>query len=433
METTDPSSLRTKAEATLQKNKDRPDKELLYELQVHQIELEMQNESLQRSYAALETSRDQFAELYDFAPVGYLTLTSQGLVTEANLTVAEMLGVERGKLLRCRFSGFVSAKDSDQWHIFSVGAIKHKNQMDTELTLKRIDGSEFPVQLNCQNVNSMLRVSVTDISKIKQAEAALRQTELMALADAEHKRREQQEQEHLHKLAHVSRLGLMGEMASGIAHEVNQPLSAISSYTQVGLNLINAEQPDLAKIAEILSKTQQQSLKAGQIIHNMKRLVKFPIKNKSSVDLNALIHNAVGLCMADLKQHSINLELGLEATLPPVYVNCLQIEQAIINLIRNSVETLQNLPKENPKDRLITLKSHLTPRQDIRVSVEDNGMGLDESQQQKIFTPFYTTKAEGMGMGLAISRSLVEAHGGNLHFRSQFGKGSTFYFILPVQ
>ena len=115
--------------------------------------------------------------------------------------------------------------------------------------------------------------------------------------------------------------------------------------------------------------------------------------------------------------------------MPPVFVDHIQIEQVIINLIRNSVEALQDLPKNTY--RQITIRSHMTANDDIQVSVKDNGLGIDENQQYKILTPFYTTKINGTGMGLSISRSLIEAYGGTLYFNSELGKGSTFYFTLP--
>ncbi|MGZ8239302.1 MAG: sensor histidine kinase, partial [Methylobacter sp.] len=117
--------------------------------------------------------------------------------------------------------------------------------------------------------------------------------------------------------------------------------------------------------------------------------------------------------------------------LPPVYVDQIQIEQVIINLLRNSIDALKNLPAK--QQRQISIQSQLTPNDSIQVRVKDNGPGLDKDQQQKVLTPFYTTKADGMGMGLSISRSLIEAHDGTLHFNSHPGKGTTFYFTIPIR
>ncbi|WP_333872946.1 sensor histidine kinase [Methylobacter sp.] len=248
---------------------------------------------------------------------------------------------------------------------------------------------------------------------------------------SERKRREQQDKKHLDELAHVTRLGLMGEMASGIAHEVNQPLTAISSYAQVSLNLINTENPDLAKLSEILYKTQQQALRAGRIIHGMRRFIKSHAQHRSITDLNTLIRDAVSLCIAEVKQNNIKLTYELENHLPPVHVDQIQIEQILINLIRNSTDALLHLPTK--QQRRVTIQSRLTPKNEIQVKIHDNGPGLDAAQQQKILTPFYTTKAGGMGMGLSISRSLIEAHDGILNFTSEPGNGTTFYFTLPIQ
>jgi PAS domain S-box-containing protein len=242
---------------------------------------------------------------------------------------------------------------------------------------------------------------------------------------------ERQDKEHLDELAHITRLGLMGEMISGIAHEVNQPLAAISGYTHVSLNLINTENPDLVKLTETLSKTQQQALRAGGIIHRMREFIKSHTKQCSTVDINKLIHAAVDLCIADLKHNDIQLTFELTKNLPPVYVDQIQIEQVLINLIRNSIAALQNIPaKQQPQ---LTIHSYLASNNEIQVSVEDNGTGIDEDQQQKILMPFYTTKTDDIGMGLSISRSLIEAHKGTFHFSSEPGKGSTFYFTLPIE
>ena len=247
----------------------------------------------------------------------------------------------------------------------------------------------------------------------------------------EQKHQEQKDKEHLAQLAHATRLGLMGEMAAGIAHEVNQPLAAISTYAQVSLNLIKAESPDLEKLTEILTKTQQQAVRAGQIIHRMKEFAKSDSKHHLSADINALINEAVDLCSAELKLNEIKLTLDLGKNLSAILVDHIQIEQVLINLIRNSVEVLQNLAGD--QQRQITIESYLNPHNAIQVRVKDNGLGLEEDQRKKIFMPFYTTKPDGMGMGLSISRSLIEAHEGSLGFNSEPGKGTTFYFTLPTE
>jgi signal transduction histidine kinase len=144
-----------------------------------------------------------------------------------------------------------------------------------------------------------------------------------------------------------------------------------------------------------------------------------------------VIHTSIELCSSELKQNNINLRLDLENGLQPVYVDRIQIEQVLINLIRNSIDVLKTLP--NTQQRQLSIQSCVDQENNMLIRVKDNGLGLNEDQKQKIFMPFYTTKAEGMGMGLSICRSLIEAHKGNLRFNSEFGKGTTFYFTLPIE
>lgn len=245
------------------------------------------------------------------------------------------------------------------------------------------------------------------------------------------KMQEQQEKEHLEKLAHVTRLGLMGEMASGIAHEVNQPLSAVVNYTQVCLRFIQNENIDIEKLTDTLKKANQQALKAGQIIHSMREFVKPRKIHRSTVDINDLIYDAISIFEADFKQNLIAMRFELTKNLPCVIIDRVQIEQVILNLIRNSIEALKELPQFT--QRQLSIETSLNPVHYIVVRVKDNGPGLSPIQREKILTPFFTTKASGMGMGLSISRSLVEAHHGTLHFNSKEDKGTTFYFTLPTE
>ncbi|MGZ8223363.1 MAG: PAS domain S-box protein [Methylobacter sp.] len=337
---------------------------------------------------------------------GIITTDMYGNIQSANAAVETVFGYKPEQLEGCSISKLMPSMQTEA--VRCIGRIQEIEGMDkngSALTLE-LSIADFLIDDACYFAHI-----VRDVSS--------------------RKHREQQDKEHLDELAHVTRLGLMGEMASGIAHEVNQPLAAISSYAQVSLNLIKAENPDLVKLAEVLYKTQQQALRAGRIIHRMRDFVKSHAKHRSTADLNTLVHYAADLCIAELKQNNIKLTFELQHNLPAVYVDHVQIEQIILNLIRNSVDALKNLPVK--QQRQLTIQSHLTTENVLEVRVKDNGPGLDKDQQHRILTPFYTTKSDGMGMGLSISRSLVEAHDGSLHFNSQPGKGTSFYFTLPVQ
>ncbi|MDD5578035.1 MAG: PAS domain S-box protein [Methylobacter sp.] len=351
--------------------------------------------------------------IFNASVEGMITMDVSYNIESANAAVEPIFGYKPEELIGCSITKLVPSLQRAMDSCNLSGAVKSADQIQEVEGIHK-NGSVVPLDLSIAEFTVENAHYYTNIVR----DVSMR------------KHQEQQEKKHLSELAHITRLGMMGEMASGIAHEVNQPLSAISSYSQVSLNLINAENPDLVKLAEIIYKTQQQALRAGRIIHRMRAFLRPQFKHNSNADMNDLIHEAVSLCIAELRQNNIRLTFELEKNLPPVRVDQLQIEQVIINLIRNSIEALQSLPVKYK--RQITIHTHLTLNKGIQVRVKDNGQGFDSDQQQKILTPFYTTKTEGMGLGLSICRSLIEAYEGSLYFNSEPGKGSTFYFILPV-
>jgi len=356
---------------------------------------------------------NKFNAIFNASVEGIITIDMSNVIVSANTAVETIFGYNREELAGCNISKLMPSSATNMCSRRLPDAIKFIGQIQ-EVEGIRKNGSTVPLELS---------ITEFSIDNDRYFAAIVRDVSLR-------KHREQQDKEHLDELAHVTRLGLMGEMASGIAHEVNQPLAAISSYTQASINLINSENPDLAKLSEILSKTQQQALRAGHIIHRMREFVKSQSKHCLSADINTLIHDAVSLCIAELKQNDIKLTFGLDDDLPPICVDHIQIEQVIINLVRNSVDALQSLPAK--QQRQLSIQSQLTPNNAIEVRVKDNGPGFDEDQRQQILTPFYTTKTDGMGMGLSITRSIIEAHEGTLYFNGKPKKGATFYFALPV-
>jgi len=241
--------------------------------------------------------------------------------------------------------------------------------------------------------------------------------------------REQQGQNHLDQLAHVTRLGLMGEMATGIAHEVNQPLTAATNYASALKILTTVAEPDLEQITKIAGLVAEQTLRAGKIIHRMKAFCQNQNTSSTSTDINTLIKESILLCNSDLKKHSIKLHLDLAEALPMLLVDSIKIEQVLINLIRNSTEALTI--NDSPT-KTITLSTQMLDESQLQIQVRDNGSGIEQALQEKLFMPFVTTKTKGMGMGLSICRSLIVAHRGTLTFDSQLGLGTCFYITLPV-
>jgi len=363
-----------------------------------------------------QTVQERTAELnsiFNASVEGIITIDMSDIIVSANAAVETIFGYKPKELLGCRINKIMPLSPRKMNDCSLPHTVKSVGQI-WEIEGIHKNGSVVPLDMS---------IAEFSIENARYFTTIVRDVSLR-------KHREQQDKKHLDELAHVTRLGLMGEMASGIAHELNQPLTAISTYTQTSINLINTEHPDPVKLLEILSKIHHQASRAGQIIQHMREFIKSHAKHRSTADINSLIHECVDLCIVELNQNGVKLKLELENNLPFIYVDQIQIEQVLMNLIRNSVDALKNLPEK--RQRQITIHSRVTLNNSIQVRVKDNGPGINEDQQKKISTPFYTTKADGMGMGISISRSLIEAHEGTLYFKSKPDKGTTFYFILPT-
>jgi PAS domain S-box-containing protein len=246
-------------------------------------------------------------------------------------------------------------------------------------------------------------------------------------------RRHSEEQAVIHQaeLAHMSRLNVMGEMATGIAHELNQPLTAIANYASAARKMVGLEdiQPD--KVAAVLDSVQTQARRASEIIHRLRKFVKKQSLQKSSVELNTLVVDVVGFMDIETKTHNVPIRLELQENLPIVFVDAIHIEQVLINLIRNSIEAMA---QTDAKSKLIIIRTQLNEAGVPLVEIDDTGPGIARNTLRHIFEPYVTTKGtKGMGMGLSISRSIVEAHGGRLWAESEPGKGARFFLTVPVR
>ena len=228
--------------------------------------------------------------------------------------------------------------------------------------------------------------------------------------------------------SHLTRLSNLGEMTAGIAHEINQPLSAISAYTQASLRLLKQSPIDQEKLAGTLEKIEQQAIRASDVIMRLREFVKKRVAKTEPVDLNKLILDTVGLAKVDtrIRDHEVILNLSAEKR-PCLQADSAQIQQVLLNLIRNAIDAMEDLPGAE----LVITSQWLNDRT-IEVSVVDHGHGVDKKALPNLFTPFFTTKKEGMGMGLTVSQGIIQAHGGELYYRAAPNVGSNFSFSLPA-
>ena len=242
----------------------------------------------------------------------------------------------------------------------------------------------------------------------------------------ERRDQERRLQELQSELVHVSRLTAMGEMASSLAHELNQPLSAIASYMKGSVTLLEGAEPDLSKLRNALDRAGDQALRAGDII---KRLRDFVAKGETEHTLEdpaKLMEEASALALVGVKEQDVRVDLRLARDVGSVIVDKIQIQQVALNLIRNALDAMVDTPR-----RQLEIRVQADDAETIRISVTDTGPGLDPEVRERVFQPFVTTKATGMGVGLSICRTIIEAHGGHIWAEDNMGGGAIFSFTLP--
>jgi two-component system sensor kinase FixL len=231
------------------------------------------------------------------------------------------------------------------------------------------------------------------------------------------------------RLTHFSRLSTMGEMAAGLAHEINQPLAAIATYAQAGQRFVRSPNHDDADVLEALEQINAQALRAGEVIRRLRNFVKNREVKREPVDCNRLLDELRTLAETDARLHNVRLRIDAEPSLPTVYADPIQLQQVVLNLVRNAIDAMSEAPETR---REVLLSTRQLPEGEIEIIVADHGSGLAPEAAEHLFNPFFTTKSGGTGLGLAISRSIVRAHGGRLWHTPNEGTGARFHFTLPA-
>jgi two-component system sensor kinase FixL len=278
---------------------------------------------------------------------------------------------------------------------------------------RRANGEVFPVSLSVgEAVDGAQRRFVgilRDLSAQRAAEQRARSLEL--------------------RLAHVGRFNLMGEMAAGIAHEINQPLSAIATYAQAGKRVLAKEPMDLKMVGDICGKIDDQARRAGQVIENLRKFIRKQEIETQSLDVNRVVDDVMNLIEADAHSEGIPVKMIAGKGLPRVRADAVQLQQVLLNLTRNSVDAMRG---GLAKERGIEVSTTVGERGGVRISVADHGHGVSRQLGDNIFHPFVTTKRDGLGVGLAISKTIVQSYDGTLTYSDNPAGGSVFTIELPA-
>jgi len=230
------------------------------------------------------------------------------------------------------------------------------------------------------------------------------------------------------ELAHVTRVMTLGELTASIAHEVNQPLAAIVADANASLHWLAASPPDLGSVREALDAIVKDGHRASEVIHRIRQLATKTSPQKARLDMNDVIRDVVPLIGTETRSHEVSVRIDLAPALPPVLADRVQLQQVLINLVMNGIEAMASI---DGRSRELVIRSQPGDDDHVVVAVQDAGVGIDAQKTDQLFSAFYTTKPDGMGMGLSISRSIIEAHGGRLWATPNPDHGATFHFALP--
>jgi two-component system sensor histidine kinase DctS len=342
----------------------------------------------------------------------------EGRITYVNPAFCRMVGLAREELVgRAPPMQYWALEAMDEYEQRFAGVLSGQVTPQFETVFQRSDGARIPVLIfeapliGTDGRQTGWMGSILDISERKRAEDLHRQ---------------QQE-----KLQTASRLATMGEISSMLAHELNQPLAAISSYTAGALNLIEGESGkpvDAAMLRPALEQARNQAQRAGQIIRSVHEFVKKRDPERQLVTIPSVIDGARALIDLQARQSFVAVQVALDPALPPVRADRMMLEQVLLNLTRNAVESMQDT---TPGRRIMRITA-CAANGWVEVSVTDQGHGIAQDVSERLFSPFFSTKAEGMGMGLSICRSAIEFHGGTLQHRPNPGGGTIFTFALPA-
>jgi two-component system, LuxR family, sensor kinase FixL len=371
-----------------------------------------------RAEETLEKQRGFLRQVIDIDPNFIFAKDRQGRFTLVNQAVADAYGTTVDSLIGKTDADF--NPNSEEVEFF------HRMDLEVMDTLKE----RFIPEERLTNAQGKIRWLQTVKRPIFDKDGSASQVLGSSTDITQRKEAEAELQRNRQELAHVTRISTMGELAASLAHELNQPLTAILSNAQAAQRFLNANPSDLLEVREILKDIVQDDSRASEVIRRMRALVKKEEVVLAPLDLAEVIHDVARLVHSDAVLLNVDVALELNSGLPLVRGDRIQMQQVVLNLILNAFEALK---ERSVNERRIVLQADPDGADAVRVAVRDNGTGMSSENLDKIFQPFYTTKRDGLGMGLSISRSIIEAHGGCLWAANNPDRGATFSFTVPVE
>jgi PAS domain S-box-containing protein len=393
-------------------------------------ELAAANEALRREIAErkhveenLRSSEEKHRVVVEAANDAVVIMDERGAIVLANPATRHIFGYEPGEIIgkpmTMLMPEMMRKLHENGFKQYMATGKRHLNWQGTEVTALRKNGEEFPVEVSfgelTRDGHKAFTGFIRDISERKQAEDKLRASERdLQMTQSE--------------LARVSRLTTMGELAASIAHEVNQPLTAVINNGSACLRLLANRNLEPEVLRRALEGIVADGTRASTVLARIRAFIKKEPAEKNELDMNEVIQEVLVLAGRELDENQVSIDHQLTTDLPLVLADRVQLQQVLLNLIMNGIEALTAVTN---RPRLLWVQSRIDESGDILVAVSDSGLGFG-LELDHVFTPFFTTKAKGMGMGLSISRSLVESHGGRLWATPNSPHGAVFSFTLPA-
>ena len=375
------------------------------------------NKELAISHKALRESEARFRSILATVPEAIITIDERGLIESFSPAAARLFGYSADEVIGKNVNLLMPSpyREEHDGYLSRYRTTKEKRIIGKGRVVvgQRRDGTTFPMELAVGEVRlggdrHLFTGFIRDLTERQSTEQRLQ--ELQA------------------ELLHVSRVSAMNQMASALAHELNQPLSAITNYMNAALRTLSAgsDAGQIGRAREMMEKANAQTVRAAQIIQRLRSFIEKKETVRTSENLNKVIEEALALGLVGVADNTARVRVVLAPDLPSVTIDKIQLQQVLINLIRNAVEAMQGQPG---RELIVATQASDDV---VQVSVLDSGPGLSEEVSRRLFQPFVTTKENGMGLGLTICQSIIEGHGGRIWATKRDGGGAAFHFRLPA-
>ncbi|MEL7448417.1 MAG: ATP-binding protein [Pseudomonadota bacterium] len=367
--------------------------------------------------SSFSTLLEEHEQTLQHAPLGILTLSTRGKIQTVNEAGLKLAGLDGSRTVGREALRLVHS--DDRGDIARAFANLISGELSHAIVPHRLHtgaGNVVYVQTHFALVHDGRGRPAKIIAMVRDM------TDQMA--------REKEMDVHREKLAHVSRLGTMGQMAAGLAHELNQPLSAIATYAQACRRLLDGESLDKEQFRMALDQVVDQAHRAGDVIRRMRSLARGTASMRVRCHMNELLPELLPLLNSEARHAHVEIQTVIADDLPAIVGDPVQIQQVLLNLMRNGVDAMRDVADG---DRVLTVSVQETGTGFVRIAVGDSGPGVDADADQHLFEPFFTTKENGMGMGLSISESIAKSHGGKIGYEPSETGGSVFWFTIPTE